>query len=46
MVYVTLTTLLRWFVIQKLGFYTFYLYAKFYDSSFSRFSDIIGGLKI
>jgi len=38
--------LLGWFVIDRLGFDTFYLYAKFDDSSFSRSRDIIEGRKI
>jgi len=35
-----------WLVIQKLGFCTVYLCAKFDNSSFSRSRDITGGSKI
>jgi len=35
-----------WFVIQKVGFDTIELYAKFDNSSFSHSRDIIGGPKI
>jgi len=45
MSHVTLTTPLGWFVMRKLGFDIIYLDAKFDDSSFSRFSDSIGGPK-